>query len=117
MSTVHCAQGQLRVDTVEKGFMRVAPPAPLRKGFLNHRLGCNYEPSTARDRNWILSDHISSVIRSTFSTASVKCHLAFGLLRPSTVSAAPSISAMPAIDLGRAFECRDRTFSEVPRPA
>src|SRR5262245_29016776 len=61
-----------RDDTVEKGFMRVAPPAPVRKGFLNHCQGCSYEPSTAIDRNWILSDHISSVVRSTFSTASTR---------------------------------------------
>src|SRR5262245_38681680 len=52
--------------------MRVAPPAPIRKGFLYHCLGCNYDSPTARDRNWILSDHISSVLRSTFSTSSVK---------------------------------------------
>src|SRR5262245_48322508 len=49
-----------------------APPAPVRKGFFYHCLGCNCDSATVGNWNWILSDHISSVLRSIFSTSSVK---------------------------------------------
>jgi|SRR5262245_24906948 len=86
-------RGQPLTDTVEKGFTEVGLPAPVRKGFLCHCLGCNYDSPTTRDRNWILSDHISSVLRSTFSTASTRT----GHVVPSVERAARKLIYQPTV--------------------
>jgi hypothetical protein len=104
-------RGPQRVDTVEKGFTEVGLPAPVRKGFLCHRLGCNYDSPTARDRNWILSDHISSVLRSTFSTASVKHGHQQGLkpgpLYPQSPSSSTEAGHLPRRGSHRRSACRN----------
>jgi|SRR5262245_6644973 len=59
----------LLTDTVEKRDCGGGAACPVRKGFLYHRLGCNYDSPTAGDRNWnSIRSHIISTKIAFFNS-------------------------------------------------